>query len=259
MTSKNKQLYTPKRKKCGFNEENMPIDTTKLLEEAQSWDPNIRINWTELGTKYGLTIANRGQVIKEFLSQHDIPAACTQQRPNRAPRRSKKKLPGGRVSFPMHQPVCKQKQKVANKVTSGEIQIGREIVQTTYSSYTTDSSTLSISEITKQNSAREIPIMHIRQKLLEKHERLGIIRNNPDNYFVNLSEEDTKSRLAELGESYDSKMTIEEVQQKLKTICRTRHFKLWHDHSEIAGHSHILVLLSAVYDPAFYIISQVKR
>ena len=38
-------------------------------------------------------------------------------------------------------------------------------------------------------------------------------------------------------------MTIEEVQQKLKTICRTRHFKLWHDHSEIAGHSHILVLL----------------
>jgi len=102
-----------------------------------------------LGTKYGLTIANRGQVIKEFLSQHDIPAVCTQQRPNRAPRRSKKKLPGGRVSFPMHQPVCKQKQKVANKVTSGEIQIGREIVQTTYSSYTTDSSTLSISEITK--------------------------------------------------------------------------------------------------------------
>ena len=95
MTSKNKQLYTPKRKKCGFNEENMPIDTTKLLEEAQSWDPNIRINWTELGTKYGLTIANRGQVIKEFLSQHDIPAACTQQRPNRAPRQSKKKLPGG--------------------------------------------------------------------------------------------------------------------------------------------------------------------
>ena len=128
--------------------------------------------------------------------------------------------------------------------------MGREIVQTTYSSYTTDSSTLSISEITKQNSAREIPIMNIRQKLLEKHERLGIIRNNPDNYFASLSEEDTKSRLAELGESYDSKMTIEEVQQKLKTICRTRHFKLWHDHSEIAGHSHILVLLSAVYDPA---------
>jgi len=98
--------------------------------------------------------------------------------------------------------------------------------------------------------------MHIRQKLLEKHERLGIIRNNPDNYFANLSEEDTKSRLAELGESYDPKMTIEEVQPKLKTICRTRQFKLWHDYSEIAGHSHILVLLSAVYD---HFISQVKR
>ena len=100
------QTPTPKRKKHGFNEENMPIDTTKLLKEAQSWDPNSRINWTELGTKYGLTIANRGQVIKEFLSQHGIPAAC---RLNRTPRRSKKKLPG---SFPMHQPVCKQNRKL---------------------------------------------------------------------------------------------------------------------------------------------------
>jgi len=52
---------------------------------------------------------------------------------------------------------------MTNKVTSGEIQIGREIVQTTYSSYTTDPSTLSISETTKQISAREIPIKHIRQ------------------------------------------------------------------------------------------------
>jgi len=156
----------------------------------------------------------------------------------------------------MHQPVHKQKQKLANKVTSGEIQIGREIVQTTYSSYTTDPSTLSISETTKRISAREIPIKHIRQKLLNKHEKLGIVRNNPDDYFASLFEEDTKSRLTELGESYDSKMTIQEVQQKLKTICRTRHFKLWHDHSEIAGHSHILILVSAVYDPAFYFTSE---
>ena len=27
---------------------------------------------------------------------------------------------------------------------------------------------------------------------------------------------------------------------------------MWHDHSEIAGHSHLLVLVAAVYDPAFY-------
>jgi len=52
---------------------------------------------------------------------------------------------------------------MTNKVTSGEIQIDREIVQTTYSSYTTDPSTLSISETTKQISAREILIKHIGQ------------------------------------------------------------------------------------------------
>ena len=32
--------------------------------------------------------------------------------------------------------------------------------------------------------------------------------------------------------------------------------KVWHDHSEIGGHSHILVLVAAVYDPALYYTPQ---
>ena len=27
---------------------------------------------------------------------------------------------------------------------------------------------------------------------------------------------------------------------------------MWHDHSEIANHGHLLVVISAIYDPAFY-------
>ena len=36
----------------------------------------------------------------------------------------------------------------------------------------------------------------------------------------------------------------------------TRHFKIWHDHSSIAGHSHLLVMIAAIYDPAFYLTSE---
>ena len=41
------------------------------------------------------------------------------------------------------------------------------------------------------------------------------------------------------------------LRQKIKTITQTRHLKVWHDHSEIAGHGHLLVVNSAIYDPAF--------
>ena len=44
----------------------------------------------------------------------------------------------------------------------------------------------------------------------------------------------------------------EELREKLKSVSRTRLLKVWHDHSEIAGHSHLLVLVATVYDHAFY-------
>ena len=38
-------------------------------------------------------------------------------------------------------------------------------------------------------------------------------------------------------------------------MSRTRHNKIWHDHSEVASHGHLLVLVSAIYDPAFFYTS----
>ena len=39
------------------------------------------------------------------------------------------------MSFPMYSPVKKVKERVIKKIDSGEIKIGREVVQTTYSRY----------------------------------------------------------------------------------------------------------------------------
>ena len=32
-----------------------------------------------------------------------------------------------------------------------------------------------------------------------------------------------------------------------------RYFKLWHDHSSVDGHSYLLVLITPIYDPVFYL------
>lgn len=51
---------------------------------------------------------NRGQVIKEYLAEQGIPATQIKQR-RRAQGRSKKRLSGGKVSFPMYKPLQKLK------------------------------------------------------------------------------------------------------------------------------------------------------
>ena len=98
-------------------------------------------------------------------------------------------------------------------------------------------------------SSRKIPQQQIRKKLLDKHEKLGIICNDSDEYFANLTQEEIKICLNELKIPHKDSC---DLRQQLKEACRTRYLKVWHDHSSIAAHGYLLVLVSVIYDPAFY-------
>ena len=197
-----------------------------------------------------ITYTNRGQVIKEYLAEQGIQAAHKNQRKQRAPRRSKKRLPGGKVSFPMYSPVQKLQKKVSDRIESGDIPIGQEVVPTACPRYTVQHGELTLESTDVY--ARKIPLLEIRERLLKQHKELGIVRQNPDAYYATLSEEVVKTKLTELHETIDPTLTPEELREKLKSLNRHRLLKVWHDHSEIAGHSHLLVLVAAVYDPAFF-------
>lgn len=90
------------KKRHGCKPENLTINTEELIQEASTWSPTETINWSQLGTKYGLTTPNQGQVIKEFLQEHNIPAASVAQRATQTTRRPKKKFKSGKTSFPMY-------------------------------------------------------------------------------------------------------------------------------------------------------------
>lgn len=125
------------KRKHGCLPTNLEINKESLLQEARTWEAGQSINWSQLGTKYGLQTANRGQVIKEFLADQGIEAAQANQRPHRASRRSKKRL-GVNISFPIMSPVQKVKETVTERINSGEINIGEEVVRSSYTSYTTN-------------------------------------------------------------------------------------------------------------------------
>ena len=96
-------------------------------------------------------------------------------------------------------------------------------------------------------------LRHIREKLLKKHEDMGIVRDNCDEYFANMTHEEVVSRLKELNIPFNES---HDLRQKLRDACRTRYLKVWHDHSSIANHGYLLVLVSFIYDTAFYYTTQ---
>ena len=138
------------------------IDKDELLYEAHLWERDKQVNWSQLGQRYGLSMPNCGQVIKEYLAEQGIPAAQIKQCKYKSPRCSKKRLPGGKVSFPMYKPVKKLKERITENIQSGEIQFGGEVVvQTTYPKYATHQGELTqeVVDIT----ARKIPLLDIRE------------------------------------------------------------------------------------------------
>ena len=95
--------------------------------------------------------------------------------------------------------------------------------------------------------ARKISVMDIRKTLLDKHEKMGLFRDKSDDLIDSLSEDEVKVQLKMVHEGVDET----DPRACLKKISRQRFLKVWH-HTSIAGHGHLLVLVSCVYDPAFY-------
>lgn len=228
------------------------IDMGKLLEEASSWSQQEKVNWTQLARKYGLTTANGGQVIKEILYDHKIPAASISQRKTRASRRPRKKLKRSRVSFPMHRTLNFHRQILKQRIADGELAVGEEVVPSSYPKFSVDLESLTITEENQQVKARKIALQAVREKLLQEHDKLGLLRNISDEQFASLTLEEIQTRLQELHEAFQPDDCIEQLRDRLVLISRRRHIKIWHDHSSISGHGHFLVLLSAIYDPAIY-------
>ena len=246
------KLPEKRKRRCGKLVDKLKIDRDKLLSEVKTWPANQNVNWSNLAREYGIHSPNGGQTIKMYLKEHNIPAASVNQRPSRAKRRCISKIGNEGVSFPMYPPVTHERQKVLQRTKEGEINIGKEVVESSYRNYSVDSKTNQVQENTIKISARKISLLEIRKKILEKHESLGILRDSSDFYFQNLSPEEVNSQLRNLG---IFQCTGDKLQM-LKKLCCTRHIKIWHDHSQIAAHGYLLVLASVIYDPAFFYTSK---
>ena len=241
------------RKRHGFANNNYPFDEEQLLSEAKTWSPDAKINWTKLGTDMQLTCANRGQVVKEFLAEHSIPAALKKRK---VACRSKLKLPGGEVSFPVHTTVLSVKHSLNDDIQSGVICLGKQVVsqQHTTFQYHRETTTITENHITLQG--RMLSLVDVRKRLLSTQFKMGILRCMET---LEMDDEKLLRQLVLAHACIPHDRSTDSLLEAVKTNRTTRYLKVWHDHGKIAGHGHLLVLVASIYDEAFYLTTEEMR
>lgn len=231
------------------------VDTEELISEASGWGRNQLIIWDQLGAKYGLTGQNRGQTLRQYLEEKGINIPTATQTKRRR-RRAKKKFKGGRVSLPTRKPAKKVRAQLKQKIASGDIDIGDEILPSQLNYFKVDKKTQDIVCSTATISSRKISLDKIRRKLLKKHEDLGLVRQNTNDELMNMTHEQLVNLLSLARESVSDETPENTIRQKIHQLQSTRYLKVWHDHSTMAGHGYFLVTISCIYDPAFYFTRQ---
>ena len=200
-------------------------------------------------------------VVKEFLKKNGVELgkfSSHRKSDVQAPRRRLNKTFGGEISAPVPRTSKALRDTLRQKIADGEYLLGEIITPKCYKKLSLHPD----GTLKKEYfwvSGRKIPLLEIRKRLLEEHEKEGLVRDHSDAHYEEMTIEEIKNRLKELGEldeQSESEMSRQELVQLLQHWERTRHLIFWSDHSSIMNHGHILLTVNAIYDPAFYFTSE---
>lgn len=251
---------TRNKKNHSGNIENMidGIDKDHLINEINSYAEGTIINWSDLARRYnvsnkkGIPAKNGGQMIQDFLVNQGINVTKFKKPiAHDRVRRQKLRGKGGEISLPTAETNESLKKTLKAKIMKGEICVGEMIVPKKYAKLVLNKNNeIQAVEFTLQG--RKIPLDEIRKLTLERQKEY--VHKNPDNYYENMTRLDVVKRLTELNE-FDDSQGLTTMKEKLKSLERTRHLMIWHDHSTVANHGHLLFLVSVIYDPAFHLTS----
>ena len=104
-------------------------------------------------------------------------------------------------------------------------------------------------------SGRKIPLYDIRKSLLQEQKIYMRLCSNEE--FQKLTREEIILNLKSINEFEisEEKLDTEILLNKLINYERCRNLMMWHDCSTISNHSHFLMTVSTMYDPAVYLTS----
>ncbi|CAB3981856.1 Retrovirus-related Pol poly from transposon opus [Paramuricea clavata] len=235
----------------------MEWDKKALMEEISGYENGV-VNWSELARKYqvknknGELVKNGGQIVQEYLKFQGVDVSKFKKRGSDDDggriRKRIKRSAGGEISVPC--PVTNEelRDKLSQKILSGEYNVGELIVPRKYEKFVLDPD----SSIIKTHffvEGSKCPLHEIREQKLE--ELKEYTRANPDEDLDAISYSDIVDKLNLVNEMEDVE-SEEKMRMHVKDLERTRHLMIWHDLSTVANHSHLVFMVTCLYDPAFF-------
>jgi hypothetical protein len=96
---------------------------------------------------------------------------------------------------------------------------------------------------------RKIPLKQILEEMTEQIGK-GIIRWNKDS-IDNIGMTEVTFFLSQIDEPVPD--DLETARIKISELGQRRHLKVWHDHSDILNRTYFSIMISCIYDRAFYL------
>ena len=196
---------------------------------------------------------NAGSVVKEFLTASSVQISRFKSYHKNPPssRRALLRLPGKEITVPIPATNKDMKERLEIRIRNKEYMLGELVVPRTYKKMVLAEDGKSLKEECFTVSGRKIPLIDIRRRLMEKHEKLGIVRKTSDMDYEKMTAATLCQRLKELNE-YKAGETEQEMRDQLIKTERTRHLSIWHDHSKVMNRGHMVFMVNALYDEALY-------
>lgn len=240
--------------------QNYQLKKDEFIEFLQNVKPGSAIVWRSLALKFNLRNRNgnipqnSGQIMKVLAEINGIDTSKlnTQIRVSgrdyfQRVRRAKMRF-CPKVSIPTPRPVRKLQNEVKEKIQTNELYIGEKIVPKIFNTNKiSPSGELEDKHITVYG--RKIPLELIRNNMIQEQSELIKIRT--DDEYNKMTEDEIKVAFAS-----KFNINVPGTKEDLKRLERTRHLKLWHDHSDILNHTYISFMVSTMYNPNLYLTNQ---
>ena len=99
---------------------------------------------------------------------------------------------------------------------------------------------------------RKVPLKEIHSKMLKDHQ--NYMRVYSDQHFI-ADKEQMLEFLKKYNEYYPhfDTLSVNEICFKLDVLMQTRNLMFWHDGSSISNHSHLMIMVSCMFDPVVYL------
>ena len=235
VSEKTKKRYSVKPHECARFDE--------LVAYLKNWDSSLSFKATAIADEFGVNGSDRGHKLKLLALEVNPAIPGLQIQPK--PKSIKRKFDGTNIAMPAP-PNKKTLSTIdAAMVESGELQTGIPCVPVAIKRRVKGET-----KVIEAHS-HNFTLADIRKRLLDSHQKM--MRLHTDSEIATMNRDATVTIFKSMPGVDVSAKSTEELRVLLAQYERRRSLWVWHDHSSLASHGIIAVMVGVVYNPVLFL------